>query len=637
MAGGPPRGGAGVSYVDPRAFLADLEKAGQLRRISTPVDPYLEITEIADRVVKAGGPALLFENVQGAEMPLLINPLGSAQRIEMALGRPPAEIGERLLELAQRVNPPSPRALWSVRGTLWEMLNMRTRTVRRAPVQEVAGEPDLGRLPVQTCWPGDGGPFITFGLVITRDPETGERNMGVYRMQVFDDRTTGMHWQITKGGGFHYARAEARGEPLEVAVVLGADPTLLIAAVAALPEGMDEIAFSGLLRGAPCPMVRCKSIGLEVPANAEIVLEGVVPPGERRREGPFGDHFGHYSHAAPFPVFQVRRMTTRRQPLYLSAVVGLPPQEDKYIGNATQEILGPLIKVIHHEIGEVWAYFEAGFHNLLVVSVRQRFYKEAVKTALALLGTGQLALTKCLVLVDEGVDVRDFDAVLRAVRENFDPEQDFLLLPGVPLDTLDFTSYRMNLGSKMVLDATPGPTSALHGAPGADRDAVAEALGADARTLGGDILADPDSYAAGESPPARPRRERVPDPREIDGRVRDFRVLQDCLLVVQVDGPGRDVVETLVHADLGPARMVAVVSGDVDLDDRDLLLWGIFTRFDCARDVVFPAIRQRGPWTTCYGPMGIDATFKPGYPERLRMPDEIVERVTRKWPELGID
>lgn len=621
-----------------REFLGELESAGELRRIRTEVDPRLEITEIADRVVKRQGPALLFENVAGSDVPLLINVLGTEARIERALGRPPAEIGAGLLELVRRANPPSPRALWSVRDTLWELRNLRTRRVRRAPVQEVVQtEPDLSRFPVQTCWPHDGGPFITFGLVITRDPVTGERNMGVYRMQLYDDRTTGMHWQINKGGGFHYARAEARDEPLEVAVVLGADPALLLASVAALPEGMDEIAFSGLLRGAPCRMVPCRTIDLEVPADAEVVLEGVVPPHERRREGPFGDHFGHYSHAAPFPIFHLRAVTHRRDPTYLSAIVGLPPQEDKYIGNATQEILGPLIKVIHHEIEDVWAYFEAGFHNLLVVSVRQRFYKEAVKTGLALMGTGQLALTKCLILVDEDVDVRDFDAVLRALGRGFECERDFLLLPGTPLDTLDFTSYRMNLGSKMILDATSGPTDRLHGKPGADREAVESAIGASDGEVGAEILSDPATYAAGDPPPARSRREHPPDPREKDSRVKAYTVLEDCLMVVRVEREGRAVLERLVRQDLGPVRIVAAVSPDVDLDDRDLLLWGVFTRFDCARDLVFPAVRQREAWTTCYGPMGIDATFKPGYPDPLRMPEEIVERVNRKWDDLGID
>ncbi len=618
-------------HVDQRAFLRALEAAGELRCVEVEVDPYLEITEIADRTVKQGGPALLFQNVQGSEFPLLINPLGSERRIEIALGRPAAEIGAMLLEVAQKANPPSPRALWGLRRNLLQLLPMRTRTVRAAACQQVVERPDLSRLPVQTCWPGDGGPFITFGLVITRDPVTRERNMGLYRVQVYDSQTGGMHWQINKGGGFHYARAEEKGQPLAVAVVLGADPTLLISAIAALPEGMDEIAFSGILRGSPCPMVKCRSIDLEVPATAEIILEGLVPPGERRMEGPFGDHFGHYSHAAPFPVFNVKTVTRRRDPVYLSAIVGLPPQEDKYIGNATQEILGPLIKVIHHEIVDLWAYFEAGFHNLLVVSVRQRFYKEAVKTALALMGTGALALTKVLVLVDETVDARDFESVLDAVRDQFEPDKDFLLLPGVPLDTLDFTSYRMNLGSKVILDATPGPSDALHASPGADREAVRAALGP------GTEPAPATEYRAAEPSQRSDRSARIPDPSQIDARVLQYRVLRDCLLVVRVATGGREVVERLVQAPLGPIRVAAAVSEDVDLDDRDLLLWGLFTRFDCARDIVFTEVRTRGPWSTTYGVMGIDATFKPGYPARLEMPPELVEQVTRRWSEYGLD
>lgn len=625
-------------FADQRAFVRALEGAGELRRITAQVDPYLEITEIADRVVKQGGPALLFENVKGSPYPLLINPLGTARRVEIALGRTPTEIGAMLLGLAESAMPPSPRRLWQARGGLRQLLSMRTRKVRRAPCQEVVEAPALTTLPVQTCWPGDGGPFITFGLVITRDPVTRERNMGLYRIQVYDDVCAGMHWQIVRGGGNHYARAEELGVPLEVAVVIGADPSLLLSAISALPEGMDEIAFSGLLRRGPCPMVRCKSIDLEVPANAEIVLEGVVMPGERRLEGPFGDHFGHYSHAAPFPVLRVSTVTRRRDPVYLSAIVGLPPQEDKYIGNATQEILGPLIKLLHPEIDQVWAYFEAGFHNLLVVSVRQRFYKESLKTALALMGTGQLSLTKCMVLVDEDIDAREFDAVLQAVRENFQPDHDFMLLPGVPLDTLDFTSYRMNLGSKIIIDATSGRDERLHGAPGADREAVASQLESAAAEPGVDAaLEAAQGYVAGVATPTASRAGSVPDPRGLDSRIVDFALLQDCLLVVQVSSQGREVIERLVQEDLGTVRLLAAVSADVDLRDRDLLLWGVFTRFDCARDVVFTQTRSRGPWTTCYGVLGIDATAKPGYPERLEMPADLTQQVDRRWTSFGLD
>ncbi|HJO30638.1 MAG TPA: menaquinone biosynthesis decarboxylase [Acidobacteriota bacterium] len=641
-----------MPYSNLQSFVSALESANELRRIDALVDPYLEIAEIYDRVVKQEGPALLFENVRGSDYPLLINPLGSARRIELALGRHPSEIGASLLELAQAAQPPQPRKLWKHRSTIREVLwNMRVSRVRRAPVHQVIENPDLSRLPVQTCWPEDGGPFITFGLVITKDPETRQRNVGLYRIQVYDATTAGMHWQIQKGGGFHYNKAERLGIPLEVAVVIGADPYLLIAAITSLPEGIDEIAFSGLMRRAPCKLVRCKTIDLEVPAEAEIVLEGVVPPRERRLEGPFGDHFGHYSHASDFPVFHVKRFTRRRAPLYLSATVGKPPQEDKHIGNTVQEMIGPLIKLIHPEIKDLWAYYETGFHNLLVMSMDERYYKESMRTALALMGTGQLSLTKCGVLVDGNVNVSDFDAVLREIRDNFDPASDFLLLPGVPQDTLDFTSFKMNLGSKMVLDATSGAKGTLHGTPGSDAAAVAYAAGGDIPSIEGNFsgLVVPGFSSADfgdEAIKSSSRDEQnselashlcVEDPCEIDSRILSHIILQDSLLVVQVEVGGREVVERLVQAPLGSVKMVATVSPDVPLDNRDLLLWGIFTRFDCARDIVFTEVQRRGAWTTCHGVMGIDATFKPGYPKPLDMDPDIVEKVDRRWAEYGID
>ncbi len=278
--------------------------------------------------------------------------------------------------------------------------------------------------------------------------------MGMYRMQVFDKQTTGMHWQIQKGGGFHYYEAEKLGKPFELAVALGTDPALLMATIAALPENIDEAMFAGFLRGSRTQFVRGKSISIQVPANAEFILEGVVPLHERKWEGPFGDHFGHYSHAADFPLFRVTAMTHRKNPVYPATVVGIPPMEDKFMGDATQEILGPLVKLIHAEITDMWAYYEAGFHNLLVVAVDQRYAKESMKTALGLMGMSQLSLTKCIVLVSEGVDVRSFDAVMKEVRDNFDPHFDFVMIPRVPLDTLDFTSFTMNLGSRMIVDAT---------------------------------------------------------------------------------------------------------------------------------------------------------------------------------------
>jgi 4-hydroxy-3-polyprenylbenzoate decarboxylase len=369
----------------------------------------------------------------------------------------------------------------------------------------------------------------------------------------------------------------------------------MLTGVLPLPEDVDELAFAGLLRGAPTRTVRLSN-GVEVPANAEIVLEGEVPAKERRTEGPFGDHFGHYSHAAPYPVFHVKKVHHRPGALYPAAVVGKPPQEDKYMGNAVQEMMLPLVKVLHPEIKDLWAYHEAGFHNLAVCAVKQRYRKEAVKSALWLFGEGQMSLSKCIVLVDEDVKAKDFTAVLDALRKNFDPKEDLILLPGTSQDTLDFTSFTMNLGSKMILDAT--------------------SFGKDRRNL---------------PMPAR-------QPQTPSGL--NWKSLRDAILVVKAKDDGRAVLKALLQdPSVQGYRLVIAVSDDVDLDDAELLLWGIFTRFDCARDLV-PAkasFTAGGAWPLFEGPLGIDATWKKGYPAPLTMDPAVVKKVDARWKEYGIN
>ncbi len=588
-----------MSFADLRSFIKALEEKKELKRISVEVDPELEITEIATRVVREEGPALLFEKVKGSPYRLLINLFGNARRISIALGKTPEQLGAELAKAAKAIQPPAPGAIWKSRATFWRALAMRTTRCRFAPVHKMVTEPDLDRLPVLKCWPGDAGRFITFGLVLTQHPQTKGRNLGLYRLQVHSPTSTGLHWQIQKGGGFHYTEAERRNSSLPVSIVIGADPYLLMAAIAPLPEGMDEIAFSGFLRGKPTPMTRAKTIGMDVPATAEMILEGETAPHERILEGPFGDHFGHYSHAAPFPVLHVRRMTHRPDPIYLAAVVGKPPQEDKHLGDALQEIMSPLIRLIRPEVNDLWAYYEAGFHNLLVVSVNQRYVKEGMKSALGLMGEGQLSLTKCLVLVDPQVNVRDFHAVLNAIHLNFDAHEDVLILPGVPLDTLDFTSYTMNLGSKMIIDATRKSRTTR-------RKPVLSLV-----MLG--------------------------NPKRKDPRIIGWHLWSDALLVVQVNKEGRKIVEQLVRdPDLEGVKIIAAVSQDIDLDDRVATLWGIFTRFDCTRDIVFTETTLVGPVARPSGRLGIDATFKPGYPAPLEMTDEVRERVTARWSQYGL-
>ena len=598
-----------MSFRDLRSFLADLEAIGQLKRVRVEIDPRFEVAEIAQRVVREEGPALLFERVKGSRFPIAINFFGSFARIERAIGMHPEELGARLVRFAEELNPPSLGRLAAASDFLPRLLAFRpARAARGASQAVVEGNPDLDALPIITCWPQDGGRFITFPLVFTRHPRTGKSNVGIYRMQVFDGTSTGMHWQIHKGGGFHYREAEMAGHALPVSVALGADPALMLAGIFPLPEALEEIAFAGILAARRTRLARARSIDLDVLADAEFVIEGEVRPRERHPEGPFGDHFGHYCDVADFPVFRVKTITRRANAIYPAAVVGKPPQEDRYMGDASQMILGPLIRLIRPEVRDVWAYYEAGFHNLLVASVEARYTREPIRTAMGLLGEGQLGLSKVLVLVDRNVDARRFRDVLRAIRDHFDPRENFHLISRAPLDTLDFTSFKMHLGSRMILDATGSRAQYSGGSPAA-HDAEA-----------------PHAHAA---PLAH-------DPREMAPHVKAWRVWEDTMLVVQVDRVERDigrrVLEPLVKA-RGTAhlKIVAVVSPDVNLDDDVDTLWGIFTRFDPARDLMFTESSMQGVQPLYAGVMGIDATWKPGYPDAVAMDPEVVRRVDAGW------
>jgi 4-hydroxy-3-polyprenylbenzoate decarboxylase len=592
-----------MSFRTLREFLDACDAKGDLNRIHREVDWRCEVTEIACREAKAEGPVLLFENVRGARFPLAVNVLAARRRIEWALGRTPDAVGAEIESIFHALPPKRLSDLWDLRASAGRMLASRPARVSSGPAQEHALGADLSSLPVLQLWPNDGGRFITFPLVFTEDPGTKKRNLGLYRIHLYDAKTTGMHWQIGKGGGFHFHQAEKRGESLEVAIAVGADPATLLSGVAPLPEGIDELAFAGFLRGAPTRMAKARTLQMDVPADADFVIEGVVPAGERHTEGPFGDHFGHYSHAAPFPVFHVRQVTHRTQPIFQASVVGKPPQEDKFMGEAVQAMFTGVLKVIHPEIADLWAYFEAGFHNLLVVAVENRFAKEGKKTALGLMGTGQLSLTKAIVLVDADVNPRDRRAVFEAIAKHFDPAQDFILIPGVPLDTLDFTSGVMNLGSKMVLDAQSHarPAGSAGNSPGTG---VAPAA----------LLST------------------VADPRAFDARVRAHRLAWGGMLVVQVASEGRAVIEALVRRpELAACKLIVAVSNDVPLEDDELLLWGIFTRFDCARDIVPASVETRGAWVECRGPLGIDATWKDGYPEPVATPADVIAKVDGWW------
>jgi len=439
---------------DLRDWIALLEREGELVRVSAEVDPKLEVTEIVDRTVRAGGPALLFENPKGAQHPLLINQFGTEKRMCLAFGVESLdEIGAKLGDILE-MQPPEGLAA-KVRGlkTLKSIADSRPRTVKRGASQEIVlrgDEVDLGRLPVQTCWPGDAGPFITLPAVITRDPRTGQRNVGMYRMQVLGPRSTAMHWQIHKDGRADYLFTEGR---MEVAVALGLDPISAYSASAPLPKHIDEFMLAGFLRGEPLDLVKGVTVDLEVPADAEIVLEGYIDKGDLTNEGPFGDHTGYYTPAEQFPVFNVTAITMRKDAIYPSIVVGKPPQEDAWLGKATERIFLPAVKMTVPEIIDYDLPVAGAFHNLCIVSIKKAFPGHAKKVMHAIWGLGMLSLTKGIVVVDAHVDVHDYAQVMFYVGANVDPKRDIVITEG-PLDHLDHAPTLQFVGGKIGIDAT---------------------------------------------------------------------------------------------------------------------------------------------------------------------------------------
>ncbi len=445
-----------MPWRDLREFVAHLEKHDRLRRVGAPVSRDLEITEITDRVSKgpaAANTALLFERVEGFTTPVLINAFGTAERMAWALGLERLdELGARLAKLLDLRVPGTFAERIRKLGTLVSVASAAPRKVSEAPCQEVVETtaPSLAELPVLRCWPGDAGRYITLPAVFTRDPRTGARNVGMYRLQVFDDRTLGMHWQTHKGGAEHESHATER---MPVAIALGGDPALIYAASAPLPPGIDEMMFAGWLRGGGIEMVRCRTIELEVPAQAEIVLEGWVDPTERRVEGPFGDHTGYYSLAREYPVFHLTALTRRARPIYPTTIVGRPPQEDYWLGKATERLFLPMIKLMLPEVVDMNMPAEGIFHNLVIVSIRKRYPGQARKVMTALWGMGLMMLAKTIVVVSEHVDVHDLSEIAWRATGNIDPRRDLVILDG-PMDDLDHAALRHRFGGKLGVDAT---------------------------------------------------------------------------------------------------------------------------------------------------------------------------------------
>jgi 4-hydroxy-3-polyprenylbenzoate decarboxylase len=466
-----------VSYADLRQFIAQLEAEGELKRIATPVSPRLEITEICDRVLRAGGPALLFERPQGHSIPVLANLFGSVKRIAKAMGvddaRALREIGAALAYLKEPEPPQGLRDLWEKFPLFKQVLNMAPKERSSAPCQELVWEGsdvDLGRLPVQTCWPGDAGPLITWGLTVTRGPRKKRQNLGIYRQQVIAPNRVIMRWLAHRGGALDYQEHIATSnEPFPVAVALGADPATMLAAVAPIPDTLSEYQFAGLLRGARTELVKCLASELRVPASAEIVLEGVIRPGDSAEEGPHGDHTGYYNEAERFPVFTIERVTLRRQPIYHSTYTGKPPDEPAMLGVALNELFVPLLTKQFPEIVDFYLPPEGCSYRMAVVSMKKQYAGHAKRVMFGVWSyLRQFMYTKFIVVCDEDVDVRDWKEVIWAIATRVDPARDLLIAENTPIDYLDFASPLPGLGSKLGIDATnkwPGETTRRWGRP----------------------------------------------------------------------------------------------------------------------------------------------------------------------------
>jgi UbiD family decarboxylase len=583
---------------DLRAFLDLLRARGELVEIRAEVDPRLEAPEIHRRVVARGGPALLFLAPKGSRFRLAMNLFGTPERTMLAFGERPRRFIERLVEGAHSLLPPTMGKLWGMRGLAREALRIGLKGVRRAPVLEVEEEPALDRLPATTSWSTDGGPFLTLPLVYTQHPETGRHNLGIYRMHVHGPSETGMHFQIHKGGGFHHHAAERRGQPLPATVFLGGPPALMLAAIAPLPEDVPELLLASLLLGERLPVVRGRGPH-PIVANAEFALCGHVLAGERRLEGPFGDHYGYDSRAEAYPVFRADRVLRRGDAIFPATVVGPPRQEDFYVGDYLQELLAPLFPLVMPSVRALWAYGETGFHSLAAAVVRERYAREALVSGLRILGEGQLSLTKCLILLDDGTfdpktSLRDFRAVWTHWLERCDFSTDVVVLGRTAMDSLDYTGPMVHRGSKALFVGVGEPRRTL---PTRFAGALPSGVFAAAPFVPGCLVLSTKSYAEDPDAPSRIAR---------DG------AFDEWPLLVLVD----DLAEATASV--------------------QSFLWTVFTRFEPAGDIHARRMHTERFHTALETPVVFDARLQPRYPAVMEVDAATRDLVDRRWPEYGL-
>jgi UbiD family decarboxylase len=575
-----------------RSFLEQLTRERDLTVVETEVDPYLELAEIHRRVIAQGGAALLFKRVKGSRYPVVTNLFGTARRIELAFGKKPESLVKEVVGVVESLLPPRPSELWQHRSLALEALKLGTRRTRQAPVLEVVDRPArLDELPILTTWQEDGGAFVTLPLVYTEHPRTRKHNLGMYRIQRFDAATTGIHWQIHKGGGFHYHEAESAGESLPVTIFLGGPPALMLSAIAPLPEDVPELVLASLLAGEKIRVTKdLFTNGHRLVAEAEFAIAGRVPPKERRPEGPFGDHYGYYSLQHDYPVFHAEAVCHRRDAIYPATVVGKPRQEDFFIGDYLQELLSPLFPLVMPSVRDLWSYGETGFHSLAAAVVRERYAREALVSGFRILGEGQLSLTKFLLLTDTPQDLRDFPRLFEHILARARFESDLFIFSNVSMDTLDYTSGKVNQGSKAIL---LGLGDAVRELPREFRGQLPAGVTSAEVFCGGCLVVAGASYAS--------------DPQQA-ARLATEEAFAGWPLVV-------------LHDDASVARS----SAD--------FLWATWTRFEPASDIYAAQTSVRRHHLSYSPPIVIDARMKPNYPDELIVRPDIAALVDRRWRE----
>ena len=578
-------------HPDLRSFIDTLRRANELVEVSAEVDPYLEIAEIHRRVIDEQGKALLFTNVKNSRFPVVTNLFGTVERIELAFGRKPQEFVQRAVHMAETLLPPKLGKLWQFRDMALTALKLGTKRIRRAPVLESRqSEIDLDAIPFIQLWPEDGGHFNTLGLVYTESPTSGKHNLGIYRMQRYDRTTTGMHWQIGKGGGFHYFEAEQRNEPLPVTVFVGGPPALIISAIAPLPEDVPELMLASLLAGDKIRTAENPSGMHRLLADVEFALVGHVPPHERRPEGPFGDHYGYYSLTHDFPVFHADTVYHRRDAIYPATVVGKPRQEDFFIGDYLQELLSPLFPMVMPAVRDLWSYGETGFHSLAAAVVKERYAREALSTGFRILGEGQLSLTKFLLLTDTPQDLRDFRSLLEHILARVEWQRDLFIFSQTAFDTLDYASGKINHGSKAIL------------------------------------------MGLGDAKRELPREFRGELPSGVD-RVEVF-----CPGCIVVQGPAfhedEHFAERIAKSGAFDEWQLVVLLDDASLAlSTDKFLWGTWTRFNPATDIHAKNAELRNNHIGYSNPIVIDARMKPWYPQEVEPHPDTVKLVDKRWSQ----